>query len=72
MTAKVKVTATAPGFFERLRKPGEEPFEVDENLLSKTWMARVDGKEIEPPSDEADASEKPEPKRRGRPRKEEA
>ena len=72
MTAKVKVAATAPGFFERIRKPGEEPFEVDESQFSETWMERVDGKEIEPPTGEADASEEPKPKRRGRPPKVEA
>lgn len=44
--AKVKVTCTGTGFiFDRLHHAGEE-IEVDESLLSPTWMKRDDGKKI--------------------------
>lgn len=39
----VKVRATQPGHYKRLRQVGET-FNIPENLFSKTWMEKVEEK----------------------------
>ena len=37
----MRVTATHPGFYVKLRKPGDE-FDVTERVFSARWMKRVE------------------------------
>lgn len=47
MTAEVKVRATQPGHYKRLRKAGET-FSIPEKLFSSTWMEKVDAPKAKP------------------------
>ncbi len=45
--AKWKVVAKRPGFYGRLHKPGDKPFEIDEKEFAG-WMERVAEKPAKP------------------------
>jgi hypothetical protein len=54
----MKVTAIKPGFFGKLRAPGEE-FEVPDDTKKSTWFAPVDAKGSKKPTAEKPGDKAP-------------
>ena len=63
----VLVRATRPGFHGHRRKPGEPPFEVEEQHFSAKWMEKVEPEPAPAPAPKPQAKAKAKAKAKAAP-----